>query len=136
MPDFSKVLLAQKKLSYKIRGAIFSVNKNLGPGLLESIYVKALKIELELLQLNVKVEEPIDIIYHGQPLGCGFRFDLIVNDEIIIEVKSVENLLPVHHKQLLTYLKLSNKLLGILVNFNEEDIDDGIFRKLNKHYKQ
>lgn len=103
----------------------------LGPGLLESIYHSALQFELIERGLNVKSEVPLPVVYKENKLEIGFRLDLLVEERVIIEIKSVETLLKVHHKQVLTYLKLMDLKLGILVNFNEDNINDGIFRKVN-----
>ncbi|MBS3914462.1 MAG: GxxExxY protein [Bacteroidetes bacterium] len=111
-------------LSFIIRKCIFEVHKNLGPGLLESIYEDALYIELEQCKLAVKRQVGIPVNYKGVNLGHGFRADLIVEGKVIIEIKSVEFLNRVHSKQVLTYLKLMNMKLGILVNFNESYISD------------
>ena len=97
----------------------------LGPGLLESVYEKALRYELELRGLNVKSQVPVDIIYKGVSVGSDLRLDIIVEDALIIELKSVESLLPVHFKQVRTYLKLLDKQVGLLVNFNENDFKQG-----------
>ena len=106
------------QLSYKVRAAIFSVFKEPGPGLLESVYETALAQELSFANLNVCTQVPIPVYYKGIKQDLGFRLDILVNNEIIIEVKSIDILLDVHKKQLLTYLKLANKRLGFLVNFN------------------
>ncbi len=123
--------MTENDISYKIRGAIFNVFNNLGPGLLESVYVAALRYELEKESLKVKIEVPLPVYYESVILEIGFRLDILVENKVIIEVKSVENLAAVHHKQLLTYLKLTELKLGILVNFNVVNINDGIFRKVN-----
>src|SRR5690554_2656944 len=112
----------ENTLSYAIRGAIYNVYNALGPGLLESVYVAALRCELFSNGFDVRVEVPIPVIYEGVKLELGFRMDMLVNNKVLIEVKSVENLAEVHHKQVLTYLKLSKLKLGILVNFNTDDI--------------
>ncbi|MFT6948817.1 MAG: GxxExxY protein [Vicingaceae bacterium] len=111
--------------------AIFKVFNNLGPGLLESVYVAALRYELSKENLDVKLEVPVPVYYENEKLEVGFRLDLLVENKVIIEVKSVENLAEVHHKQVLTYLKLTKLKLGILVNFNVDNIKAGIFRKVN-----
>lgn len=121
----------ENDISYKIRGAIFNVYNRLGPGLLESVYQAALGIELRKAGLDIKMEVPIPVYYDGEKLEIGFRMDILVNDKVIIELKSVETLAKVHHKQVLTYLKLSKLKLGILVNFNVDNITEGIFRKVN-----
>jgi GxxExxY protein len=111
-------------VTYKIRGAIFSVYNELGPGLLESVYEAALAVELNELGLSVRTQVGIPVYYKGKAIELGFRADIIVNDTIIIEIKSVEILHDVHKKQLLTYLKLSNKKIGIIVNFNVSKLID------------
>ena len=122
-------------LSYKIRGAIFEVFKELGPGLLESVYEMALSKELTLLGLEVKNQVPIPVFYKSEYLEVGFRIDILVENKIIIEIKSVKELEDVHKKQLLTYLKLSELQLGFLVNFNTNMIQDkvSIFRIVNNY---
>ncbi len=105
-------------LTYKIRGAIFSVFNELGPGLLESVYEAALSYELNEIGLKNKTQVALPVSYKDVVLEIGYRIDILVEDQIIIEIKSVETLHDVHKKQLLTYLKLSDKKLGILVNFN------------------
>ncbi|QRM90630.1 GxxExxY protein [Lacinutrix sp. WUR7] len=121
----------ENELSYIIRGAIFKVYNELGPGLLESVYETILMYELEKQGLSVKRQVALPIFYDDIELEIGYRLDLLVNNKVIIEIKSVETLAKVHHKQVLTYLKLSEIKLGILVNFNVEDITKGIFRKVN-----
>ncbi|UJH90366.1 GxxExxY protein [Antarcticibacterium sp. 1MA-6-2] len=121
----------ENEISYKIRGAIFKVYKTLGPGLLESVYVAALDYELGKGGLEVKKEVPLPVIYEEKKLELGFRLDILVEGKVIIEVKSVENIAEVHHKQVLTYLKLTGLKLGIMVNFNVENINNGIYRKVN-----
>jgi len=105
-------------LTYKIRGAIFNVHKELGPGLLESSYEVALTYELISLGIGVRSQVGLPVIYKGINLEVGYRIDLLVEESVIIEIKSVETLHDVHKKQLLTYLKLAEKRIGILVNFN------------------
>jgi len=121
----------ENELSYKVRGAIFSVYNELGPGLLESVYEAALFYELSQMGLTVSKQVPLPIRYKEIQLDVSYRLDLLVADKLIIEIKSVEKLMPVHHKQVLTYLKLTKLKLGILVNFNENNILDGLFRKVN-----
>lgn len=123
--------MTENEISYLIRGAIFKVFNTLGPGLIESVYVATLVYELKKLGLDVRTEVPIPVIYEEEKLELGFRMDILVNDLVIIEVKSIEQITEVHHKILLTYLKLSGKKLGILVNFNTNDIGKSIFRKVN-----
>ena len=123
--------MTENDISYKIRGAIFDIYNELGAGLLESVYVAALEWELLNQGLQVKREVPVPVHYKEVKMDLGFRMDLLVENKVIIEVKSVENLAEVHHKQVLTYLKITKLKLGILVNFNVANIKDGIFRKVN-----
>jgi GxxExxY protein len=111
-------------LTYKIRGAIFKVHQTLGPGLLESVYEAALIYELMQMGLRVSSQVGIPVNYNGVLLELGFRMDILVEDSVVIEIKSVETLHDVHKKQLLTYLKLSGKKIGILVNFNVSSLKD------------
>ena len=124
--------ITENEISYKIRGAIFNVYNNLGPGLLETVYVLALCHELKLQSLDVKTEVPVPVYYGNVELEAGFRLDILVANKVIIEVKSVEIINKTHHKQILTYLKLTGIKLGILVNFNTDDISKGIIRKVNE----
>ena len=121
----------ENEISYAIRGAIFKVFQTLGPGLLESAYQKILSFELTKAGLNVKQQVALPIVYESEHLEAGYRIDLLVDEKVIIEIKSVENLSEVHHKQLITYLKLSGKKLGLLVNFNSAKIEESIYRKVN-----
>jgi len=124
--------MTENDISYIIRGAIFKVYNALGPGLLESVYVAALVYELKKAGLIVRTEVLLPVIYEEEKLDLGFRIDILVNDLVIIEVKSIELLAEVHHKIVLTYLKLSGKKLAILVNFNTDNIAKNLFRKVNK----
>jgi len=121
----------ENKISYDVRGAIFKVYQNLGPGLLESVYEAALAYELKKIGHNVKTQIALPVKYENEYLELGFRLDLLVDDLVIVEIKSVESLAPVHHKQLLTYLKLTGLRLGLLVNFNTDDINKAIVRIVN-----
>ena len=121
----------ENDLSYLIRGAAFKVHSALGSGLLESVYEVALSHELKTLGPEVKNQVGIPFIYSEIRFDIGFRLDIIVNDKVIIEIKSVEALQDVHHKQLLTYLKLTNKKLGLLINFNIVSLKYGIVRIVN-----
>jgi len=123
--------MTENDLSYAIRGAAFNVYNELGPGLLESVYEAALAFELEKEGLSVQKQMGLPVHYQGQTLDIGFRLDLLVENRIIIEIKSVEALLPVHHKQLLTYLKLTNHKLGLLINFNTDNLKHNIKRMVN-----
>ena len=123
--------MSENEISYKIRGAIFTVYNNLGPGLLESIYEAALIHELRKLGCTVRSQVFIPVIYDGVDLKIDLRLDILVDEKVIIELKSVTELKEVYFKQLLTYLKLSKKRLGLLVNFNTKDISSSIRRILN-----
>ena len=123
--------MSENEIAYQIRGAIYDVYNKLGPGLFELVYENALSYELKKRGLDVKSQVPINIVYDGIDMGAGFKMDLLVEDKVIIEMKSVETLVLVHHKQLLTYLKLFNLKLDILVNFNTSDINKSIIRKVN-----
>tara|TARA_B100000929_G_scaffold273015_1_gene245035 strand:- start:252 stop:629 length:378 start_codon:yes stop_codon:yes gene_type:complete len=123
--------MTENEISYKIRGAIFKVFKNLGPGLLESVYVVALQFELKKEGLRVLKNVPVPVYYEKEKLEVGFRIDLLIENKVIIEVKSLENLVEIHHKQVITYLKLTGLKLGLLVNFNVDNIFTGIYRKVN-----
>jgi GxxExxY protein len=123
--------MTENELSYIIRGGIFKVYNNLGPGLFEAVYETALAHELIKEGLNVGRQVALPLVYDTIKLEQGFRIDLLVEDKVIIEVKSVDALGEIHHKQLLTYLTLANKKLGLLVNFNTAEIDKSIFRKVN-----
>ena len=112
--------MTENDISYKIRGAIYKVYNELGTGLLESIYEAALSYQLRKGGLKVETQVPINVYYDGVLLPVEYRLDILVEDKVIIELKSVEELKKLHHKQLLTYLKISGKKLGILVNFNVE----------------
>ena len=124
--------MTENDVSYIIRGAIFKVYNTLGPGLLESVYEAALMFELNKSGVEAKSQIALPVIYEDEKLDLGFRIDILVNDLVIIEIKSVEQIAEVHHKQVLTYLKLSDKKLGILVNFNTDNISNSIYRKVNK----
>jgi GxxExxY protein len=124
-------IMTENEISFKIRGCIFKVYKSFGPGLLESVYEASLVHELQKCGLKVKSQLPIPVIYDEMNLELGFRADIVVEDKVLIEIKSVENLAEVHHKQVLTYLKLTGIKLGILVNFNTVEIEHSIFRKVN-----
>lgn len=121
----------ENQISYLVRKCIFNVYNKLGPGLLESVYQKILIYELEENGLKVKSELVLPIIYDKKVFDVNFRIDILVEDKVILELKSVKELEPIHFKQLNTYLKLSDKKLGLLVNFNTTNILDGIKRVAN-----
>jgi len=118
----------ENEISGIIVDCAIKIHKELGPGLLESVYQAALAYELRKKGLEVSAEHPIPVIYEEVKLEVGFRADLIVEKKIIVEVKSIEAIAPVHGKQLLTYLRLSGKRLGLLLNFNVVLMKDGIKR--------
>ena len=104
----------------------------MGPGLLESIYESALAIELRSKDINVEQQIQIPVVYKGKAIGLGFRADIIVENKLIVEIKSVKKLVDIHHKQLLTYLKLTDIKLGLLVNFSSSNIAMSIIRIVNR----
>jgi GxxExxY protein len=121
----------ENDLSREIVDASFQIHKGLGPGLLESVYETVLCAELEGRGLVVIRQKPVPICYGALSFDEGFRADLFVNDKVIIELKSVEKIIPVHKKQLLTYLRLADKRLGLLINFGSALLKDGISRVVN-----
>jgi len=121
----------ENQISSKILDCSIKVHKTLGPGLFESVYEEALCFELQNIGLNFERQIGIPVIYEGVKMELGFRADIIVEDKVIIELKSVETIAPVHKKQLLTYLKITGKKLGLLINFNEALLKDGITRIVN-----
>ena len=123
--------MTQNEITYEIRGAIYDVYKALGPGLLESVYEEALVYELEQRGLNVERQKQVPINYKGNMLNSELRLDLLVEDSVIVELKSVEEMKKVFAKQLLTYLRLMNKNVGILVNFNTDNILASMSRIMN-----
>ncbi|UUW10692.1 GxxExxY protein [Flavobacterium plurextorum] len=124
--------MSENEISYKVRGAIFTVYNILGPGLLESVYESALYYQLNKDGLNTIKQVNIPVNYDNVELDITFRIDLLVEHKVIVELKSVEELKSIHFKQLNTYLKLTNKKLGLLVNFNCINILDNIHRVANK----
>jgi len=118
----------------KIVDAAYSVHKELGPGLLESVYEFCLIEELKSRNLTVNSQMKLPVVYKGKMLNKEFIIDLLVENEIIIELKAVEIVLPVHEVQLLTYMKLADKKLGYLINFNVPIIKEGIKRKINGYF--
>lgn len=121
----------ENELSYIIRKCIFNVYNTLGPGLLESVYQQILVYELQENGLNLKSELLLPVKYNNKLFDINFRIDILVEDKVILELKSVRSIEDIHYKQLYTYLKLSNKKLGLLVNFNTTNILDGVKRVVN-----
>jgi GxxExxY protein len=124
--------MTENEIATAVVDAAFKIHTTLGPGLLESVYEAVLDFELQRRGLQVARQIGLPVNYEGVKLELGFRIDLIINNKLIIEVKSVESLAPVHKKQLLTYLRLTDLRLGLLINFNVERIKDGIQRVVNR----
>ncbi|MEZ5195927.1 MAG: GxxExxY protein [Bacteroidales bacterium] len=127
--------MQENQLSEKIIGCAIKVHKALGPGLLESAYKECLFYELKMAGLQVEKEKPLPLIYYEVQMEVSYRIDLLVEGQVIIEVKSVEGLTDVHTAQVLTYLKLNNNKLGLLINFNVSLLKNGIKRLINKYYE-
>jgi GxxExxY protein len=123
--------MTENELSKVIVDCCYKIHTTLGPGLLESVYEETLAFELIRKDLFIKRQQGIAVIYEQVKMDLGFRADLIVEDKVIIEIKSIESIAPVHQKQLLTYLRLTGIKLGLLVNFNEALIKNGIQRIVN-----
>ena len=123
--------MTENEISKIVVDIAYKVHTKIGPGLLESVYEEIMFCEIKNYGLMVERQKAIPVIWNDKKLEIGFRADLIVENKIIIELKSVEELAPVHYKQLLTYLKLTNIKLGLLINFNENLIKDGIKRVVN-----
>ena len=124
-------MMTENELSFKVIGIALELHKSIGPGLLESAYENALAYDLRESGLSVQQQVPMPFIYKEVKMDIGYRLDLLVENKIIIEIKSVENLAPVHYAQLLTYLKLSDLKLGLLMNFNSKLLKEGIHRIVN-----
>lgn len=122
-------MMQLNQITSRIIQAAITVHKTLGPGLLESVYQRCMVLELKKMGHKVETEVPVPIFYQAQRIDEeGFRMDLLVDNLIVVELKSVEDVKPVHKKQLLTYLRLAHKPLGLLINFNEALLKDGITR--------
>ena len=123
--------MGENAVAQQVVDAAFRVHTSLGPGLLESVYEAALAYELEKRGLSVARQQGIPVVYEAVRIHAGFFADLVVEDQVIVEIKAVETVAPVHKKQLLTYLKLADKRLGLLINFNVVLIKNGITRIVN-----
>jgi GxxExxY protein len=123
--------MMENEVAKQIVDAAYRIHTSLGPGLLESVYEVVLAYELESRGLRVVRQQAVPIVYQGIRIETGFRVDLLVEDKVIVETKSVETVAPVHKKQLLTHLRLADKRLGLLINFNVALIKDGITRIAN-----
>jgi len=123
--------MTENKIATLILDACFKIHRKLGPGLFESVYEEILSYELDKMQMKFHRQFSIPVVWDNVKLDQGFRADLIVEDKVIIEIKSVAAIAPVHQKQVLTYLRLTDKKLGLLINFNESLLKDGIQRIAN-----
>jgi GxxExxY protein len=123
------------QITESIIGAAIEVHRVTGPGLMESVYEECLCYELSQRGLGFKRQVELPVSYKGIKLNCGFRMDLVVEDAVVLELKTVDQLLPVHSAQLLTYLKLSGKKLGLLINFNEPVLTKGL-KRLANHFRE
>lgn len=123
------------QLSYGIVGCAITVHKTLGPGLLESVYEKCLKEELEFQGFKVETQKKVKLEYRNIQIETELRLDLLINDVIIVEIKSIETLLPVHEAQLLTYMSLLEKPQGLLINFFTDNITKSVKPLVNEHFK-
>ena len=127
--------MIENQITEKIIGCAIKVHQNLGPGLLESAYQECLFYELKKAGLKVQKEKPLPLIYEEVKLDCGYRMDLLVENTIIVEIKSVEALNDIHLAQVLTYLKLNDSKIGLLINFNVLQLIKGVKRVINKYKK-
>jgi GxxExxY protein len=119
------------QLTFKIIACAIAVHRALGPGLLESAYFACLVAELRSQELHVDVGVPVPLVYRGMKLDCGYKLDMLVEGKVILELKTVAVILPIHEAQLVTYLKLTGKPIGLILNFNVAVMKDGIKRKIN-----
>ena len=124
--------MTENEIATIIVDTAFHIHRDLGPGLFETVYERIMEAELMKRGLKVEHQKPIPIVYHDVHLRAGFRCDLLIEDKVIVEVKSIEALHPVHKKQVLTYLRFADKRLGLLINFNVALIKDGIVRLVNR----
>ena len=116
------------RLSNQVIGCALEVHRNLGPGLLESAYEQCLAYEMKVAGMRFKLQHPLPVEYKGIKLDCGYRIDILIDDSVIVELKSVDKILPIHQAQLLTYMKLAGISIGLLINFNVKYLKDGIKR--------
>ena len=123
-------MLIAEQLTESIIGAAIEVHRELGPGLLESAYEECLCHELHLRDLAFRRQIDLPVAYKGLKLDCGYRLDVVVQDSVVVELKSVEHILPIHHAQLLTYLRLSRKKIGLIINFNVAVLKNGVVRRV------
>jgi len=123
-------------LTHKIIGAAIEVHRQLGPGLLESAYEECLARELALRGISFERQKPIPVVYKGIKLECGYRIDLLIEHRIVVELKSIEDIAPIHEAVVLTYLKLSGNTVGLLINFHVAVLKDGIRRYIWREQQQ
>ena len=121
----------ENEISDIIIGTCIDIHRELGPGLFESVYEKVLVYELNKKGLKVESQKDIDLVWDGSKMGVGFRADIVVEEKVIVELKAIQTIDPVHKKQLITYLKISGLKLGLLINFNKDFLRDGIIRIVN-----
>jgi len=126
------LVMTENEISGFLLDLFIRIHSDLGPGLLESVYEEIICFELAENKIPFKRQQGLPVIYKGRKMDLGFRADIIIDDKVIVEIKSVEQIAPVHHKQLLTYLKLTNIKLGLLVNFNVDLLKNGYHRIVNK----
>ena len=124
------MVLIAERTTEQVIGAAIEVHRELGPGLLESAYEACLAHELTEREVPFERQWPLPVAYKSQLIDCGYRTDLLVDDQVIVELKSVDAIAPVHEAQLMTYLRLSQKRVGLLINFNVEVLRDGIKRRV------
>ncbi|MDR1191938.1 MAG: GxxExxY protein [Verrucomicrobiales bacterium] len=124
-----------EQITEQIIAAAIEVHRHLGPGLLESTYEECLATEFALVKLPFKRQVPLPVTYKGKTLDCGYRMDFVISDSVVLELKAVEKFEPIHQAQLLTYLKLAGKQLGLLINFNVPMLKQGIKRIVNNYQK-
>ncbi len=125
--------MVSSQLSERVIGLCIEIHRNLGPGLLESAYEECLCYELSNAGLKFERQKPIPVVYKDVHLDCGYRIDIVIEDELLLELKSVEKTLPIHEAQILTYLKLSDIRVGLLINFNSTILIKGIKRFVNNY---
>ena len=123
-------MLIQEQLTEQIIGAAIEVHRELGPGLLESAYEECLCHELHLRNISFQRQVDLSLAYKGRKLNCGYRLDIVVENTVLVELKSIEQILAIHHAQLLTYLRLSGMRVGLLINFNVAVLKNGLLRRV------
>ncbi|MCP4460782.1 MAG: GxxExxY protein [Cytophagales bacterium] len=129
-------MLETNEITEKIIGAAIRVHKELGPGLLESAYQECLFYELQQTGLNVEKEKSLPLVYRNVEMDCGYRIDLFVEEDVVVELKAVKQVEDIHIAQTLTYMKLTNTEIGLLINFNVTQLTKGIKRLINKYYEE